>query len=268
MASKPNQENLSESFGFAVSKAFEALVCDAITCAPEDPCSGLSRYGLTMGGPLYDFLGGSPQSLRTTRMPPEFFPFAVSSGKPSILLGFLVDAPSLEGTPNTTFAVCVPGHPQLSGVVARSEEELIRWLEAHKDDPGTLGLERGSAVYQAGAPNQERLQQVTYRTADKMGVVVEPENTPLGLLHEELRCRLIEKRDLDKVRQAGISAIKVGAPGAALALARDITWWLGHRDNWFSLAIELYEQAYSELSRPLLLRISKREWVRFYGKRP
>jgi hypothetical protein len=188
-------------------------------------------------------------------------------GRPDAYIGFLVDSPDLEAEPQTTFALCVPEYPGRTGVVARDEQELFRWLGAHLDDLDSLGLTRGSSAYKAGEPRDFRHNSVTYRTADQLGVVVDPENAPLGLIHEELRCRLIEKREPDKIRLAGISALRVGAPGAALALARDVTWWLGHRDHWYQVATELYEEAYSQLRRPLLLRIAQREWARLYGRR-
>lgn len=267
MANELNVENLSEAFGFAVSPAFERAMLAAVARAPEEPHTGLSKFGLSLGGPLYSFLGGSAQSLRAPQMPPEFFPFAVRSGKPDAYLGFLVDSPSLESPPNTTFAVIVPEHSQRCGVIARDEQELFRWLGAHLDDLDSLGLTRGSSAYNAGEAQKTRQDSVIYRTADQLGVVAEPENAPLSLLHEDLRCGLIEKRQPDKVREAGLAALKVGAPGAALALARDLTWWLGHRDHWHQLATELYEAAYTQLQRPLLLRIAQREWVRLYGRR-
>ena len=267
MANELNVENLSEAFGFAVSPAFERAMTAAVARAPQEPHTGLSKFGLTLGGPLYSFLGGSAQSLRVPQMPPEFFPFAVRAGKPDTYLGFLVDKPSLEAAPATTFAVIVPEDPQRCGVIARDEQELFRWLGAHLDDLDSLGLSKGSGSYEAGQAHQLRQQSVAYRTADQLGVVVEEENAPLGLIHEDFRCRLIEKRQPDKVREAGLAALKVGAPGAALALARDLTWWLGHRDHWHQLATELYEVAYTQLQRPLLLRVAQREWVRLYGRK-
>lgn len=267
MAIEPTVDNLSEAFGFNVSPAFEKAIRAAIARSPEEPHNGFHKFGLNLGGPLYSFLGGSPQSLRGAQMPPEFFPFAVRSTRPYAYIGFLVDAPQLEGPPNTTFALCVPEHPHRSGVVARDEQELFRWLGAHLDDLDNLGLSKSSSAYQPSEPKQHRQSQVAYRTADQFGVVAEPENAPLSLIHEEMRCCLIEKRDPDKVRQVGLQALRVGAPGAALALARDVTWWLGHREHWYQLATELYEEAYAQLKRPLLLRVAQREWARLYGRR-
>lgn len=267
MAIEPTVENLSEAFGFPVSPAFEAAIRAAIARSPQEPHSGLHKFGLTLGGPLYSFVGGSAQSLRAPQMPPEFFPFAVRPGQPDAYVGFLVDSPQHDGPPCTTFALCIPEHPHRSGVVARDEQELFRWLGAHLDDLDNLGLTRSTSSYNPGEARQQRQSLLTYRTADQMGVIVEPENAPLSLLHEELRCRLIERREPDKVLQAGLQALRVGAPGAALALARDVNWWLGHRDHWHSLATELYEEAYSQLRRPLLMRIARREWARLYGGR-
>jgi hypothetical protein len=261
MAIDPSVDNLSEAFGFAVSPAFEAAIRAAIARSPSEPHAGLHKFGLTLGGPLYSFLGGSPQSLRGAQMPPEFFPFAVRPGRPNAFIGFLVDSPDLEGPANTTFAVFVPECSRRSGVIARDEQELFRWLGAHLDDLDNLGLARSSSSYSSREAREAR-------TADQFGVVSEPENAPLSLIHEEMRSLLVEKRDPDKVRQAGRSALRVGAPGAALALARDLTWWLGHRDHWFQVATELYEEAYTQLRRPLLLRIAQREWARLYGRRP
>jgi hypothetical protein len=261
-------DNLSEAFGFKVSSGFKKAILAAIARSPETPHRGLNKFGLDLGGPLYAFLGGeSAQSLRCPQMPPEFFPFAVRRSNPNIYLGFLVDNPSLDGEANTTFAVCVPEHPKRSGVVARDEQELFRWLGAYLDNPDTLGVSRSSNAYNADEVRQWRCSQLTYRTADQMGVVVPEENTPLSLLHEEMRCVLVEKRDVAKAKEVGQGALKVGAPGAALALARDITWWLGHRDHWFQLATDLYVEAYAQLGRPLFTRIVRREWVRLYGGR-
>ncbi len=267
MEMEPTVENLSEAFGFLVSPAFERAIRAAMARSPDEPHQGLKKFGLHLGGPLYSFLGGSAQSLRTPQMPPEFFPFAVRRGEINVAVGFLVDAPSLEGEPNTRFATCVPEHPERTGVVARNEQELFRWLGAHLDDLEGLGLPKESQVYRPEEVQAERDQSVSYRTADRLGVVTEEENAPLSLLHESLRSHLIESRNLERAQEEGRAALKVGAPGAALALARDITWWLGHREHWFELAIELYVGAYTKLERPLLTRIARREWVRFYGAR-
>ena len=260
-------DNLSEAFGFRVSAGFEKAILAANARSPQEPHLGLSKFGLELGGPLYAFLGGgSAQSLRCPQMPPEFFPFAVRRSNPAAYLGFLVDHPDLEGEPCTLYAVCVPEHPQRSGVVARDEQELFRWLGAHLDELDQLGVTRSSKSYDPAQVQDFRQQQVVYQTADRMGVVTPTENAPFPLIHQELRCLLIEKRDLGRVKEAGNYALKVDAPGAALALARDITWWLGHRDHWYQLASDLYVGAYAELRRPLLARIVRREWVRLYGK--
>jgi hypothetical protein len=261
-------ETLSEAFGFTVSKGFEKAILAAVARSPETPHRGFDKFGLELGGPLYAFLGGSSaQSLRCPQMPPEFFPFAVRRAKPDIYVGFLVDHPNIEGEPNTIFAVCVPEHPGRSGVVARDEQELFRWLGAHLDKPDALGVKVSSNSYDPQQVQDWRRASTTYRTADQMGVVVPVENTPLALLHEDLRAGLIERRDVGQIRAVGEAALKVGAPGAALALARDLTWWLGHRDHWYQLANDIYVGAYSQLGRPLLTRIVRREWVRLYGRR-
>ena len=266
MELEPTVENLSEAFGFSVSSAFEAAIRAAIARSPQEPFKGLDKFGLTLGGPLYSFLGGSAQSLRCPQTPPEFFPFASRTGSPEVTIGFLVDSPSLDSEPATMFAICVPECPQRSGVVARDEQELFRWLGAHIENPDELGVCASSSAYEPAESRDFRNGQVTYKTADQLGVVVPTENAPLGLLHEQLRCGLIEKRNPDIVRDAGMKALEVGAPGAALALARDLNWWLGHRDHWSELATELYELAYAQLERPLLTRIARREWARLYGR--
>lgn len=260
--------SLSEAFGFRVSKEFKKALSAAEARSPEEPYKGFSKFGLELGGPLYAFVGGgSAQSLRCPQMPPEFFPFAVRRSDPDIYVGFLVDHPDLEGEPNTTFAVCVPEHPERSGVVARNEQEFFRWLGAHLEAPDELGVTRSSNSYSPEEVAEWRNSQVIYRTADQMGVVAPKENAPLSLLHEELRAVLIEGREHARIREAGLEALRVEAPGAALALARDLTWWLGHRDHWFQLATELYVGAYAQLGRSLLTRIARREWVRLYGRK-
>ena len=261
-------ETLSEAFGFVVSEGFLKAIKAAHARSPDEPHMGLNKFGLELGGPLYAFVGGSSaQSLRCPQMPPEFFPFAVRRSRPDVYVGFLVDHPDLEGEPATTYAVCVPEHPERSGVVARDEQELFRWLGAHLDALDELGVTRRSNSYDPDEVRESRRSRICYQTADKFGVVVPEENAPLALLHQEMRSILIEQRDLSKVRQAGVGAIKVGAPGAALALARDLTWFLGHRDHWYQLATELYVGAYAVLRRPLLTRIVRREWVRLYGSK-
>lgn len=258
---------LSESFGFQVSTGFEKAILAARARSPKEPHLGLGKFGLELGGPLYALLGGSSaQSLRCPQMPPEFFPFAVRRGKPDAYVGFLVDHPSMEGEPHTTYALCTPEHAHRCGVVARDEQELFRWLGAHLECLDDLGVKLGSGSYEPKEVSQWRHQLVTYRTADRLGVVVPEENTPLALLHEDMRALLIERRDIGKVREIGLSALRAEAPGAALALARDITWWLGHRDHWYGLATELYVGAYTLLRRPLLTRIVRREWARLYGR--
>ncbi|MFA7481181.1 MAG: hypothetical protein WC314_11815 [Vulcanimicrobiota bacterium] len=261
-------ESLSESFGFLVSPDFVKAIEAAHARSPDNPHRGLDKFGLELGGPLYAFVGGdSAQSLRCPQMPPEFFPFAFRRTRPAVYIGFLVDHPSQEGSPNTTYAICVPEHPERSGVVARNEQELFRWLGAHLDDLDALGITRRSNAYDPEEVKSARNSMVTYQTADRMGVVVPEENSPLALLHPEMRSILIEQRDPARVRQAGFAAIKVNAPGATLALARDITWFLGHREHWYQLAIELYVEAYASLKRPLLTRIVRREWVRLFGNK-
>jgi hypothetical protein len=261
-------ESLSEALGFKVTEGFVKAIRAAGARSPDEPYKGLDKFGLELGGPLYAFVGGgSAQSLRCPQMPPEFFPFAVRRSSPEIYVGFLVDHPNLEGEPNSLFAVCVPEHRSRSGVVARSEQELFRWLGAHLDDLDGLGVSKASTAYNPEEPQQARRSQICYQTADQMGVVVPEENTPLALLHQEMRSNLIEKRDLARVREAGLGALRVEAPGAALALARDLAWYLGHRDHWYQLANELYVGAYALLRRPLLTRIVRREWVRLYGRK-
>ena len=126
------EEALSEAFGFVVSKEFTKAILAAVARAPKAPHTGFSKFGLDLGGPLFAFLGGdSTRSLRCPQMPPEFFPFAVRRADPDIDVGFLVDHPLMEGPANTTFAVCVPEHPERSGAVARDEQELFRWSGAH-----------------------------------------------------------------------------------------------------------------------------------------
>lgn len=261
-----NVENLSEAFGFSVSPAFESLIRSALEESAEAPCLGPSKCGLSLGGPLYSILGGSAQSLRCPRTPPEFFPFAVSRGRYDTYVGFVVDDPQLEGPPNTLFGVLVPEASGCSGVVARDEAELMRWLSAHEEQPGSFGVRVKSKDYDPDDVAEFRRGALTYRTADQLGAVVPEENAPFSLIHEEFRCNLIERREFDKVRDAGRSALRLEAPGAALALARDLTWWLGHRDHWYQLATELYEGAYTQLGRPLLTRIARREWARLYGR--
>ena len=261
-------DSLSEALGFKVSEGFVKAIKAAHARSPEEPHKGLDKFGLELGGPLYAFVGGgSAQSLRCPQMPPEFFPFAVRRSNPDIYVGFLVDHPDVEGEPNTTFAVCVPENQKRSGVVARDEQELFRWLGAHLDRLDDLGVTHSSNAYNPEEVRQARQEQMVYQTADQMGVVVPQENTPLALLHREMRSILIEKRDLGRVREVGLGALKVEAPGAALALARDITWFLGHRDHWYQLATEIYVGAYTLLKRPLLTRIVRREWVRLYGSK-
>lgn len=261
-------ENLSEAFGFAVSVEFVEMLKGLHECSPEEPHKGLAEFGLELGGPLYGFSGGgSGQSLRCPQMPPEFFPFAVRRSEPDIYVGFLVDDPRVEGEPNTCFAVFVQENASRCGVIANSESELSSWLELYRNDLDGLGVSRSGGTYDADEVKKPREGSIVYQTADRLGVVVPQENAPLTLLHEEFRCRLIEKRDRQAVREAGLTALRVEAPGAALALARDITWWLGHRQMWYQLANELYVGAYSLLRRPLLARIVRREWVRLYGRK-
>ena len=265
MQSDLSVESLSQAFGFSISKEFVRAIQAAVARCPEEPSEGFEKFGLTLGGPLYCALGGSAQSLRCLQMPPEFFPFAVRRCEPNVYVGFFCDNPSLEAEPCTLFGVYVPESRKRTGIVARDEQELFRWLGAHLDDPDTLGATGQSKAYKPLDVQSCRRETLLYRTADGMGVVAPEEPAPLSLLHEELRARLIEKRDHRKVREIGEGALKVGAPAAALALARDLSWWLGHRDHWAELATELYEGAYTQLQRPLLTRVARREWARLFG---
>lgn len=265
MQSDLSVESLSEAFGFSISKEFVRAIEAAVARSPQEPSEGFEKFGLTLGGPLYCALGGSAQSLRCAQMPPEFFPFAVRRCQPNVYVGFFCDSPCLDSEPCTLFGVFVPESRERTGIVARDEQELFRWLGAHLEEPDSLGTVGKSKSYDPLEVQSWREQKLIYRTADGMGVVAPEEPAPLALLHEELRSRLIEKREHSKIREAGMEALSVGAPGAALALARDLSWWLGHRDNWAELATELYEGAYTQLERPLLTRVARREWARFFG---
>ncbi|MGE0490390.1 MAG: hypothetical protein AB7S38_14370 [Vulcanimicrobiota bacterium] len=269
MELEPNVENLTDAFGFRVPDAFVTLVKAALEQNPRAPHLAFALLGLELGGPLFPFLGGSPVSLREPQMPPEFFPFALRSGREPHYYGFVVDDPDrYQGEELFVGRLAIEDcescgvvSETLQGFFARLTEESgsrCEWLDQ-------LGW--GQPAQDLEELQTRRRSQSAYWTADQLGLVVPEEPAPLSLMHHEFRRLLIENRDYDKIRNAGRGAVKVGAPGAALALARDLNWWLGERNHWFQLALELYEEAYSMLERPLLTRVARREWARHYGRR-
>src|SRR5690606_2300681 len=59
---------------------------------PEEPHRAFEPLGLTLGGPLYPFLGGVPLSLRLLETPPELFPFG-RMDRSEAHVGVVVDDP-------------------------------------------------------------------------------------------------------------------------------------------------------------------------------
>lgn len=279
-------ETLSDAFGFAVPPSVVGLTRAALRLRPEEPHLALEPLGLVLGGPLYPFLGGHPLSLRVLETPPELFPFAhVLHGEAHF--GLVVDDP--DGLANAECAVagldprssegCRLRAATLPAFLAAQAARALRELPPGADpqehrstvedlvavlatemtldwpaDPEALAIE-GSAA-------RERV--LSYRTEDGLGVVVPEEPAPLELIALDSRRHLIGARDRERVLDCGRRAQRVGAAGAALALARDLVWHLGHRPEWYRIAIDLMEESYPTLKRPLLARVSRREWARFF----
>ncbi len=269
MELEPSLKNLAEAFGFQVPTCMGELLDAAIKANPKAPHLAFASFGLELGGPLFPFVGGSPVSMRSPQMPPEFFPFAVRSGAQPHYFGFVADDPEVYQGEELFVARLSVEEPHHCGVVADSLKSFFGWLSDETGQPSAVLSELG---WQGGGGEQEALVEkrrslASYWTADQLGLVTPEEPAPLSLMHYEFRRLLIEGRDYDKVREAGRSAIKVGSPGAAVALARDLNWWLGERSHWFQLALELFEEAYSVLERPLLTRVARREWARHFGRR-
>jgi len=93
---EPTRENLSEAFGFQVPESLERLVRLALRLNAESPCRALEPLGVRLGGPLFPFLGGPPNSLRAPHTPPELFPFLMRAGQ-DVQVGYVMDAPE-QGT--------------------------------------------------------------------------------------------------------------------------------------------------------------------------
>lgn len=276
----PTLENLSEAFGFSVPKTVQGMVEAALALDAKEPHRAFEALGIELGGPLFPFLGGSPCSLREPFTPPEFFPFACRTGDEVVHYGFVVDDPDKAVESDLFVGLLAPDQPELCGVIASSLTEFFSLLvsgseESEELDAALGALERGLDVKRSSVDSQSVVEKtrsarsalLSYQTADSLGLVVPEEPAPLELMHHEFRQILIGGRDRDKIRQAGRRALQVGAPGAALALARDLTWLLGERTHWCQIALELYEEVYPTLGRPLLARVARREWVRHYGRR-
>lgn len=261
-----NEAGLSESFGFQTPPSLLSLVQFCLQQKEHAPENALAFLGLKLGGPLFPFLEGNPASLRQPQLPPEFFPFATYLPQQASWVGFVVDDPGKAEGAEIPIAVLSIENVELNGVVAESLGGFLGLLSERAGKPLPAGLEAssGDSVDEVVARRKERS---TYWTADGLGVVVESEPTPFVLSHGELRRHLIESRERSKIREAGRAALAVEAPGAAVALARDINWWLGQRDHWYQLALEILEEAYTMLGRPLLTRVVRREWARHHGGR-
>ncbi len=260
-----NEAGLSESFGFQTPPSLLSLVKFCLQQKECEPEQALGFLGLKLGGPLFPFLEGNPASLRQPQLPPEFFPFATYLPQPSSWVGFVVDDPGKTDGAEIPIAILSTENVELNGLIADSLGGFLRLLAKQTNNklPRKLGLSSKAKPLEKVVA--ERRNQVSYWTADGLGVVVDPEPTPFVLSHEELRRHLIETRDRTKIREAGRAALAVEAPGAAVALAREINWWLGQRDHWYQLALEILEEAYTRLERPLLTRVVRREWARHHG---
>lgn len=279
-------ETLSEAFGFAVPPSVVGLTRAALRLRPEEPHRALEPIGLVLGGPLYPFLGGHPISLRVLETPPELFPFAhLPHGEAHF--GLVVDDP--DGLANGECAVaaldprssegCNLRAGTLPAFLAAQAARALRDLPAGADPQehrsavedlvAVLATEMPlqwpadpEATAVEGSAARERI--LSYRTEDRLGVVVPEEPAPLELIALDSRRHLIGARDRERVLECGRRAQRVGAPGAALALARDLVWHLGHRPEWYRIAIDLMEESYPTLKRTLLVRVSRREWARFF----
>ncbi|MBI3928615.1 MAG: hypothetical protein HY319_23955 [Armatimonadetes bacterium] len=273
---EPTQENISEAFGFQVPPSLAMLVGLARRLRPEEPHRALEAIGIELGGPLFGFLGGQPTSMREPHTPPELFPFLYQPAW-QLHIGYVVDEPETACGDEFMLAGLSVEAPEKCGMLARNLPELLSALvhdagEAAETVATTLcadfelgdcgGLDKARA-----AAKKERDACSSYCTDDRIGVRVPEEPAPLELLHVEFRRHLIGTRERDRVLDAGRRALKIGAPGAALALARDLIWTLGERTHWYQIALELMEEVYPALHRPLLARVARREWARHYGRR-
>lgn len=272
-------ESLSEAFGFAVPAALVGLARAALRLRPDEPHRALEPLGLLLGGPLYPFLGGQPISLRVLETPPELFPFAhlphgdahfgLVADDPDNLAN--AECPVARLDPRSSEGCCLLA-PSLAAFLAGQAARALRQSPADRSaledlvaalaaemplvwpsDPDATAVEASAA--------RERV--LSYRTEDMLGVVVPDEPAPLELIALDSRRHLIGARDRERVLACGRRAQRIGAPGAALALARDLVWHLGHRPEWYRIAIDLMEESYPTLKRPLLARVSRREWARF-----
>lgn len=280
MDTEVSLETLSEAFGFAVPPSIVALTRAALRLRPDEPHRALEPIGLALGGPLYPFLGGHPISLRVLETPPELFPFAHLPDSDTHF-GLVVDDPDnlagaegpvarldprssegcrllaptlagfLAGQAARALRQATPGRQAVEDLVAALTQEMALPWPA---DPDLIEVEASAA--------RERV--LSYRTEDMLGVAVPDEPAPLELIALDSRRHLIGARDRERVLACGRRAQRIGAPGAALALARDLVWHLGHRPEWYRIAIDLMEESYPTLKRTLLVRVSRREWARFF----
>lgn len=263
-----SEAGLAETFGFQVPPSLLKLIKFCLDQKEHEPDEALSSLGLRFGGPLFPFLDGSPISLRQPQLPAEFFPFATYTPQPRSWVGFVVDNPgSTEGS-EVPIAILSTENVELCGIISESLDDFLGVLARRSGQ--TLPKKLKASRKKPPEPHEaeaKRRAMAAYWTADGLGVVVKSEPTPFVLSHQELRRHLIESRDRDKIRQAGRSALAVEAPGAAVALGREVNWWLGHRDHWYELALELLEEAYTLLDRPTLTRVVRREWARHHGRK-
>jgi hypothetical protein len=284
---EPTIENLSEAFGLQVPRSLAGLVQVALGRCPARPSTGLAPLRLVLGGALYGFVAGPLVSLRFPQTPPEMFPFAQLQGHDTYY-GLVIDDPERAAGEERFVVELDPEGPQGCRLKARNIPEFLavrlhEALEEARAGRGGLSVKElekfGESLRECldlpwpVDPTQVRREaeaaraaQVTYATEDRLGVVVPDENAPFELLTIQMRRALIDTRDRQGIYRTAKRALSVGAPGAALALARDLLWNLGHRPEWYREAVDLMEQIYPSLGRPLLARVVRREWARYYGQ--
>ena len=278
----PTLENLSEAFGFPVPPSLAGLVRAACRLQPEDPARAFEALGLVLGGPLVPFVGGEDTPLRGVETPPELFPFALDGR--GAHWGLVVDDPQ-DGLAERPLARLDPQGSEGCALVASTLPQGVTWLvetalKGHPSEQDQLKVETLLAALAEVLPLPERatpdeiarealqarLDHLTYRTDDLLGVVVPEEPAPLELISVESRRFLIGSRDRERVHAAGRRALRLGAPGAAVALGRDVLWQLGNRPEWHRVALETMDEAYHTLKRPLLAQVVRQEWARFHRK--
>lgn len=263
----------------------ERLTQLGLALEPGAPIQAFELLGLALTG------GQGPRPQGPARRPPEAPPELFLFGRcpeSAALYGVVLDDPDRDDPQAAPIAALPPGATapcqllagSLSDFLSRQATLALDRARAQRGPGAAAHLEDALSRLQGHLPGLRwpveaepqallaaaaRQRRCAYPTQDGLGVIVPEEPSPLELISLRSRRGLIESRDRAQVQGAARKALRVGAPGAALALARDLRWELGGRPAWGQVAMEIMEEVYLTLHRPLLAGIARAEWARLFG---